>query len=99
MQKTIENEDKITFDLGRKQVPNHKAFAVEKSLHNVSAKLLGKFLQCVSVMQQLRIVGMAHSGIRLVQSHGNWHEKISTILQDHVYLQDNSSIIEILGLE
>ena len=30
-QKTIENEEKITFHLGRKQRPNHKSFAVEKN--------------------------------------------------------------------
>ena len=30
-QKTIENEEKITFHPGRKQRPNHRAFAVEKN--------------------------------------------------------------------
>ena len=31
MQKTIENADKITFNLGRMYRPSHRAFAVEKT--------------------------------------------------------------------
>ena len=31
MQKTIENADKITFNLGRMYRPSHRAFAVEKN--------------------------------------------------------------------
>ena len=30
-QRAIENEEKISFHLGRKQSPNHRAFAVEKN--------------------------------------------------------------------
>ena len=45
-QKTIENEEKITFHLGRKQRPNHRALAVEKdSSHK---KLVRQVVFCFS---------------------------------------------------